>query len=242
MRHIWQYLCLIIATSLLGAGEYSMWSPGFVVSLSRDTTSHKGLLSTTDDNIKHANVNNLLGIGLTSQLRLGELCSGTLSSLALVPTVDLSLGVVKAHSSKSNLDHVISNNDHILLSNVILVNKNKVRMLTLSIPLRWYFATANAAYGGAFIECGPLICNIKYIDGLQINGTTIAEKPFAVTEKKSSTKTSYGLVTGIGKVNIYDEHQIAYGLSLHTIRAKDSSAKSKYKSQFKTNLYCSWTF
>jgi hypothetical protein len=134
MRHSWRYLCFVVAASLLGAGEYSFFSPGIAVSGSKTVNSHKNI---TGSQINRSDVKTLFGIGLTSQLRLGELRSGGFNSLVLVPTVGFSTGVSSKHFSKNTVDYFNDDGELQKASDSNLFSKSKAYELTISLPLRW---------------------------------------------------------------------------------------------------------
>jgi hypothetical protein len=101
--------------------------------------------------------------------------------------------------------------------------------------------TNNAAYGGAFVEAGPLICHTQHIGKFETAGMVL-DKSFSYKQKRCDTTNSYGLVVGIGRTSIYNEHQLTYGLSFNIISSKASDAELKAKAQSKINLHTSWTF
>ena len=135
--------------------------------------------------------------------------------------------------------------------------------LYLSAPLRWYCMTANAAYGGAFVEAGPVISRIKYransnrFDKSKVNDESKDNQDCNEAVKKEASQetirptlrkditTNVGFVLGVGRTLIYEDHQLTYGLGLQSVRALANKGKSqnasKRKFQNNTYIYLSWT-
>jgi hypothetical protein len=245
MRHF--YLCFALATSLLGAGEYSVFSPGFEFSISKGMASHQNLSNKADKGTKCIDacndVDKLVGIGMTSQIRLDEFLSGAFSGIAMVPTIGLKFGTSSKSTYSANMAYTYDDNHNEEVSDATSSIKTKMYEFTLSVPFRWYFMTKNTAYGGAFVEFGPLVRRTKHKNSLQVVGTTLLQSSFTGPKKLSCTNnTNYGLMVGIGTTSIYDEHQFTYGLSLHAMSTKSKKDKSKQQPQSEVNLHIAWTF
>lgn len=128
----------------------------------------------------------------------------------------------------------------------------------VSVPLRWYFNTANAAYGGAFIEAGPIISRIKFMINSKISSKSNNEQnidlgnnvkgtsPNLGKWQQSNTTNAAGFVIGIGKTNINDNHQYTYGLALQFMRTlhNERGWQGASRGKFHNNIqgYLSWTF
>lgn len=227
-------LCLVLAAVSAQAGEYSSVSFGLALDYTSQSTS-KVPFQNVSGNIQGADADKLLGIGLTTQVRLGEVISQRVSGLVLTPTISYRFGTVNESEFYSNLAFYAPDGSVVYVQNANSTRKTANRQISLSVPLRYYFG-GSAAYGGFFAEAGPVYANVQQNVDLSVSGLILAI-PSSVQESARITSSLSGYTVGLGTTWIYRQSQVSLILSYQTLGGIDGR-----KSSSETRGGIQWTF
>lgn len=231
------WILMGLAPSLM-AGEYSYWSPGIQVNVARAVQNTFVPFQSTSGNIQGANVQDLYGIGLANQVRLGEIFSWKLRSLVWAPTLGVHLGRESESRYDANLTFYGTDGSTASVQGATSSRKTNTREIFFASPLRWYVVSGSAVYGGFYLEAGPLFVQTNQTVDLGVNGYVMSV-PATLSESAQIHANEHGYVVGLGATSVYRGVQFTYGLTYQGISGSTTSTKVG-SNQVQAHL--TWTF
>lgn len=233
-KHMLGLLLLTLCAVTAHAGDYSAISPGISIDIGHATGGASVPFQNQSGNIQGGRIDWMFGLGLSAPIRLGEVSTWRLQSLMLVPTFAGRFG----HTSESRTDNnLLFYSPDGSLSNIQLASSSrstKTMELSLALPLRWYPGGA-AAYGGFYLEAGPIFVKTQEDVQLDVSGLVLAQ-PTQLRESTTLRQSDVGAVAGIGVTSVNRSYQFSYGLVFQSITSKNAIASNQVR------LVFAWTF
>lgn len=233
-KHLLVLLSLALSTAWAQAGDYSKVSPGISIEVGHATGGATVPFQNASGNIQGGRIEWMFGLGLTTPIRLGETVSWSLQSLEVVPTLGGRFG--RTSDSRQDNNMVFYGPDG-SLTNIQLASSSRATKsmeLSLALPLRWYPGGA-AAYGGFYLEAGPIFVRSQEDVQLDVSGLVLAQ-PTQLSESTTLRQNDSGLVAGLGVTSVSRGYQFSYGLTFQSITSKNAVATNQVR------LVFAWTF
>jgi len=227
-------LTSLLAALPMAAGEYSILSPGIQVEIAQESTKSVPFQSEAG-NIQGAQVDLLLGFGLTSQVRLGPLFTESLSSFVLAPSVVYRLGKKTDSQSDPNLSFYTSDGSVVSVQNANSTRTTNTRVLGFNLPLRWYLS-GSAVFGGLYFEGGPAWARQQQDVNLVVTGMIQAQQS-QISESATITTSQTGAVFGVGYTGIYRVNQASVALQYQSLKGSANQGNTS-----EVRLVVQWTF
>lgn len=234
MKRSFALVLALIAVPLV-AGEYSTISPGLQVDFSKVNTTYIPFQSKAG-NIQGADAELMFGVGISAHIRLGEVVAQRFSSLVLIPSMDFRIGRDNTKQSFANFSWYGTDGSVTEIQNAKAERVTTTQHITLSVPLRWYVGSS-AAYGGFFVEAGPVFAQIRQTVDLSVDGLVLSI-PTNLNESAKITNNTSGFVGGIGFTTIYRKAQMSYGLAYTMLQKATSNGQDNNA----VRLYFQWGF
>lgn len=233
-KHMLGLLIPALCAASAHAGEYSKVSPGIQIEVGHATGGASVPFQNESGNIQGGRIDWVFGVGLTAPIRLGEVASWRLQSLMLVPTLGGRFG--RTSDSKTDNNFIFYGPDGGLSSiqMATISRTTKTMEISLAVPLRWY-PGGSAAYGGFYLEAGPIFVRAQEDVQLDVSGLVLAQ-PIQVSESTTLRQNDNGLVAGVGVTQVNRSYQFSYGLTFQSITSKNAIASNQVR------LVLAWTF
>lgn len=217
------------------AGEYSPVSVGVQVDVGRVNTTWVPFQSRAG-NIQGAEAETMYGLGISTHLRLGELVAQRLSSLVVIPSLDFRVGRASDQQALANFSWYGADGSLTQVQNAQAQRVTNNQYLALSLPVRWY-PTSSSAYGGFYMEAGPVVAQVRQTVDLTVDGLVLAI-PTTLKESSKITNQASGFVGGIGLTRVYARTQASCGINYMAL----SKANSDGKDHSALRFYVQWSF